>query len=67
MTLEEKIDQLIKDVSDIKTLLGGYLGNPGLVKQVENNRKAITKIWLCLAFAAGGGGITAGLIKLLGG
>ena len=67
----ERHAQLIQEtydkISSIEIVLKGYNGNPGLVERVESNTKAINKIWIVLAFFAGGGGVSFGIIKLLGG
>ncbi len=46
------------EVTSIKQLLKGYNGDIGLCKQVENNSRAITKLWICMAVivASAGGG-----------
>jgi len=67
-SLEEKVDSLIEDVREVKTALKGYNGQIGLCKQVENNARAINKIWITLAvIIASCGGGTYGLIQLFGG
>lgn len=57
--IEETHDKVIK----IETIIGN--GTQGLFQQVRNNTKAITKIWLILAFIAGGGGLGLGIIELI--
>ena len=67
----EKHAQLIQETHDkvngIELVLKGYNGKQGLCWQVDNNTKAINKLWIVLAFLGGGGGISFGLIKLIGG
>lgn len=57
-------------VNELKVLLKGTNGTPGLCGIVEANTKRLRQLELVLAFAAGGGGITGGILgisKLLGG
>ncbi len=64
---EQKLDDLIEDVREIKTALKGYDGQVGLCRQVENNAKAINKIWIVVVFIfASIGGSTYGIVRLLG-
>jgi len=64
--LEDLIVKTHEDVSEIKIVLKGYNGQPGLCKQVECNTKAIAKIWVTLAvLIASAGGGTYGLVRLL--
>jgi len=65
--LAEKIEETHDAVIELKTLLKGTNGSPGICDQVESNRKRIRHIELLLAFAAGGGGLTVVLTKLVGG
>ena len=56
------------EVIAIKNTLGN--GNRGLCHDVKENTRRISRIEILLAFAAGGGGITGGIIgiqRLLGG
>lgn len=66
----KKIDETHDAVIELRTLLKGHNGTPGLCSVVEGNSKRLRQLELILAFAAGGGGITGGIIgisRLLGG
>lgn len=65
-TLEEKVDKVVTAVNEIRTVLKGYNGSRGLVKEVENQGKQINKLWIVIAIivaSAGGGG--AALVKFV--
>ena len=67
-SFEEYLDLIAEihtKVKNIEQVLKGYDGNPGLCKIVESNRKAITKIWIIIAFVLGGGGFTFGIAELV--
>jgi len=78
MTLEEKIDRLVSDISDIKVVLKGYNGGLGLLKSFEQHcnqdREFRTdyykfKRW-CIGvfcFMVGAGIISVGVVKVLEG
>lgn len=65
----KKIDETHDAVIQIKGLLIGEDGS-GLCARVDRHESRIHKVELILAFAAGGGGVTGGVLwvmKLLGG
>ncbi len=69
LTTEQMTRDTNERVKGIEQLLRGYNGNPGLCDDVRSNHRRIHKIELILAFAAGGGGVTAsiaGLQRLFG-
>lgn len=52
------LDQMAKDITEIKVTLKGYNGSEGLCDKVESHTKAITKLWLAvtvIAVSLGGG------------
>ena len=55
-------------ITQIHAVLIGVNGNPGLVKLVDRNTKAIQKLWILMAIilASLGGGVY-GIIELLKG
>ena len=74
-TLEEKVDNLLIEVAEVKTALKGYNGGTGLLKTFEQHcnqdrefradyyqfkRKVIT----VFAFLAGGSGLGFGIVKI---
>jgi hypothetical protein len=63
----KKIDETHDAVIELRTLLIGKNGAPGLCKTAEDHARRISRLELILAFAAGGGGITFAATKLLGG
>jgi len=63
----KKIEETHDTVIELRTLLMGKNGTPGLCRTVEANTKRIRCLELILAFAAGGGGITFAATKLIGG
>ena len=66
MTPDEKLDKLIKDVTEIRVVLKGYNGREGLCEQVENQGRHIHKLWLVIiAMAASGGGGAYGIVRLI--
>jgi hypothetical protein len=74
MELTPELAKTITDTHDtiieLRTLLIGKDGADGLCKQVEKHDGRIHRIELILAFVAGGGGLTGGIIgisRLLGG
>lgn len=52
---------------ELRTMLVGKDGQDGLCKRVDSHAKRIRTIEIMLAFAAGGGGLAAGVIHLTGG
>jgi hypothetical protein len=64
--LAEQIEETHDAVNELMVLLKGVNGTPGLCRQVEAHAKRIRMIELMLAFAAGGGGIAFGAVKILG-
>jgi len=75
-TLEEKVDELMTEVTKIRTALQGYNGGVGLLKTFEQHcqqdkefrqdyysfkRKCIAIFFLIL----GSGGVSLGIIKLM--
>ena len=67
--LVEQLTKIQSDVQAIRQVLKGYNGDKGLCEQVENNSKAINKIWLVLAVmgVSIGGGAWAVVKTLIGG
>jgi len=52
------LDQMAKDIIEIKVTLKGYNGSEGLCDKVEANTKAINRLWLAItviAVSLGGG------------
>ncbi len=68
-TTDEKIDQLVADVGEIKTVLKGYNGFPGLCEDHENLKKSFYKFrnyaTLIFIFLVGSGVLGTGIYKLL--
>lgn len=66
--IDEKLDRVENSVIEIKTVLLGADGDPGLVGLVEDHEKKINRNTIILAAIIGsgllGGGI-AGLVQLL--
>ena len=55
-----------KDLTEIKIVLKGYDGTAGLVKQVQNNTRAVNKIWIVIAvLVATAGGGSYGLVQFV--
>ncbi len=54
-----------KDVIEIKIVLKGYNGNPGLCKDVDGLKKFRRNALFVFAFLAGSGGIGFGIIELV--
>lgn len=70
--LDNKVDLIATDVTEIKTALKGYNGQLGLCQQVEKNTKAIFKLWvaviiLCLALGGGTFGVVKAVMAVVGG
>ena len=60
LTDRQLLEDLIKDVAKVKIALKGYNGQEGLCDKVEQQGKAITRLWLTLALivpASAGGGM----------
>ena len=52
------LDQMAKDIVEIKVTLKGYNGTEGLCDKVEANTKSINRLWLtitAIAVSLGGG------------
>lgn len=75
-TLEEKVDNLLTEVAEIKTALKGYNGGTGLLKTFEQHCNQDREFRVdyyqfkrkCIAvfcFVAGGGGISFGIVKIV--
>lgn len=66
LTLKEDSRQTIESLIQIKTVLKGYNGE-GLVEKVNNNGKAINKLWIIVAILSVsiGGGVYGILQNLL--
>jgi len=64
--MPEKTDH--DKLTEIHAVLLGINGNPGLIKLVDRNTKAIQKLWILMAviLASIGGGVY-GIIELLRG
>jgi len=62
----QKIEKMAGSVKAIEQELKGYDGNPGLCKKVDNNTKAINKLWIVIAFVIGATGISIGILQVLG-
>ena len=68
-TLEEKVDQLVTDVAEIKIAIAGYKGNPGLAQRHEDlakdyysfKRRCLAIFFLLL----GSGGLGLGIVKAI--
>ncbi len=60
MTDTEKLDSILQE-------LKGFNGTPGLCKRVGNLEVTVKRITYALCIAGGGGGIWAGISKLIGG
>ena len=65
MTDEEFKDSVLGDLRSIKQELKGFNGTPGLCKRVSNLEKIVRRIVYSLCFVGGGGGIVAGISKLV--
>lgn len=64
--LQEKVDKMAYDISDIKVALKGYNGQEGLCKKVNQNSKSINKVYIYLAIlAASTGGGAYGIIQTI--
>ncbi len=65
-TLDEKVDGIQSDVSEIKQVLKGYNGQEGLVKRVETvcdeHNKLSRNFWILVAFLIGSGIISGTII-----
>ena len=58
------LEQMAKDITEIKTTLKGYNGSQGLCDKVEANTKAINRLWLVItAMAVSLGGGIYGLVQ----
>lgn len=71
---DKTLDQLVNDVTEIKTLLKGYNGYPGLCERHEELGRDYyafkRRVLLLFGFMVGAGILTGGsvgLVKLLGG
>jgi len=68
-TLDEKVDQLTLDVSEIKGALKGYNGKPGLCEDFEDVKKDYYKfkrtVLLTAAFLVGVGALSTGIWGLV--
>lgn len=68
-TLEEKVDRLVVDVSDIKVALKGYNSHDGLCNHVnridEDFYLLRRRIYIIAAFIVGGGGLGIGSYELV--
>jgi hypothetical protein len=71
---EEKLDQLIEDVREIKIVLKGYNGYPGLCQRHEELSKdhfSLRRLVIGLICVLSGTGLisggTVGILKLIGG
>lgn len=66
LTLKKDSRQTIESLIQIKTVLKGYNGE-GLVEKVNNNGKAINKLWIIVAILSVsiGGGVYGILQNLL--
>lgn len=52
------LEQMAKDITEIKVTLKGYNGSEGLCDTVASNSKAIARLWLAvtvIAVSLGGG------------
>ena len=67
-TDRQLLEECAKSAREVSQLMKGYNGQDGLIKQVQNNSKAIIKIWITLAvlIASTGGGAFAILQALIG-
>ena len=65
----QKLDILIQDVAEVKQALKGYNGQIGLCKQVGNNSKQITKLWIMIVaiLVSLGGGVWGVVQIVMGG
>ena len=75
-TLEDKVDQLVTDVAQIRTALQGYNGGAGLLKTFEqhcNQDREFRagyyafkrKVLAIFFFTLGSGGLGLGIVKLV--
>ncbi len=60
MTDTEKLDSILQE-------LKGFNGTPGLCKRVATLEKTVTWIIRILCLVGGGGGLSAGISKWIGG
>ena len=69
-TLEKKVDKLLIDVAEIRIVLKGYNGNPGLLKNYDDLAKDYfrfkRKVLSFFFFMVGSGGLGLGIVKLVG-
>ena len=66
LELKRDSNEQKESLVEIKTVLKGYNGNEGLCKKVNNNSKAINKLWIMVAILGTSlGGSAYGIIRAL--
>jgi len=66
LALKEASEKHSSNLVEITTVLKGYNGNRGLCKQVDDNSRAINRMWIALGIiGASVGGSAYGIVKAL--